>query len=143
MLLDTVGHYYTYQETGGYQTSMSPPASPYYSPAPSPFTENYFSFPSAVQDQTQWNYNYMVQSPLLSATASDIPEPVRYELGGYGPEAFGHDLGYSQPGSLYGSSNFQVSLRSPQLSLELQRVSSGSAVVGLLTGTQLLSHSGQ
>ena len=105
MLLDS--QYYTYQDSAGFQ---SPPASPYYSPAPSPFSENYFTFPIATGEHCQWTYQgYVAQSPLLSATATDIPETVRYE--GYGHEAFGHDIGYGQSGGVYNTnSNFQVGL---------------------------------
>ena len=118
MLVDTAGHYYNYQESAGF--SLSPP--------PSPFPDNYFTFPTSAPEQAQWYHGYSAQSPLLSASASDIPETVRYsghsglshglgqsqELGNYGvQEAFGHDLGYSQSASLYSSNtntNYQVAL---------------------------------
>ena len=120
MLLDTAAHYYNYQETQAFQPALSPP--------PSPFSDNYFTFPTSASEHGQWTYHgYTAQSPLLSASASDIPETVRYSGShgisqglsqglshlqemGYGVhEAFGHDLGYSQSASLYNTNtNYQV-----------------------------------
>ena len=159
MLLETAAPlYYNYQDTPGFQSAISPP--------PSPFSDNaYFSFPISASEQAQWNYHgYSAQSPLLSASASDIPETVRYTgLGhglsqglsqglshlqemGYGvQEAFGHDLGYSQSGGLYSSntnSNYQVNISltsSPDLSHHLPPSSPGPAVVRICSGTFLSS----
>ena len=105
------------------------------SPPASPFSDSYFTFPTSASDtHGQWAqqyHGYSAQSPLLSASASDIPETVRYsglshglshglsqglshlQEMGYGVhEAFGHDLGYTQSGGLYSSNtNYQVITR--------------------------------
>ena len=138
MLLDTAAHYYNYQETSGFQSALSPP--------PSPFSDNYFTFPTSASEHGQWTYHgyNSAQSPLLSASASDIPETVRYSGShgisqglshlqemGYGVhEAFGHDLGYSQSASLYNTNtNYQVntfqSVSQSDRHLLLSRSSSG------------------
>ena len=156
MLLDTATHYYNYQETGGFQPGLS------ISPPPSPFSDNYFAFPPSASEHGQWApsyHGYSAQSPLLSASASEIPETVRYsglshcqhsqlQEMGYGlHEAFGHDLGFSQAASLYSSNsntNYQVTT---VMTVSLEQTSappssSGPAVVGV-TSRALFSRPGQ
>ena len=156
MLLDTATHYYNYQETGGFQPGLS------ISPPPSPFSDNYFAFPPSASEHGQWApsyHGYSAQSPLLSASASEIPETVRYsglshcqhsqlQEMGYGlHEAFGHDLGFSQAASLYSSNsntNYQVTT---MMTVSLEQTStlpssSGPAVVGV-TSRALFSRPGQ